>query len=951
MDTNNNKSALTVSTVKGSVRGAAVSGRPWKMVQTKRNSSIKKKSVRTALTSLQTIIGWANQLEDRKQKEIVKRMEFELKEEKRLALEEKKKREEERKQRKLENEKRAEVYQLVSAAKAKRMKKKQFKNLKKVGSDVSGKLDTKKALAMKALFLSGLDRREEAHEVIKKAIKNDINNHVCWHAYGLIYRAEKNYEEVIKCYTHALRIDKENLGIFRDFASMQVQLRNLEAYLEASLQIILLRPSVKLFWLSVAAAFHLSKDFDGALQTMNIYNDMFLTNGERGMDYENSEIIMYHAMILEESGDLQSALDLLDSKEKTILDKKSLKETRARILLNLGQKKQAEIAYKILFKSNPDSYHALEGIQKSKNLVGDLNSTQANALFELFEDLIDQYRRSNTLKRVPLNFASGDRFGRMIDHFLRFNFQKGVPSLFMSLRALYSDHAKLAKIQDLCLYYVENLSSYSQFGEPVLSNEEADDEEDIRVVEPPSALLWVYYYLAQHFDFLGERAKALEYIELAISHTPTLVELFMTKARILKHAGDVLTASEVMNYARNLDLQDRCINSKSVKYMLRAGNIEEAEKTIILFCRVDAVEKLQDLMDMQCSWFAYESGMAYAARGDYGRALKKFHQIEKFFFDIYDDQFDFHTYSMRKATLRTYIDLIRIEDQLRAHPYYFRAAIEAVKLYIYLSDIRVVVDQKKDNNRDEMSEAERKKALRKARKAELKGSATETTDNASKATVAVSTVNSSSNGAAKKKDDDPDGIKLLNEADLLTESLKFLKPLLQLSPNRIESQVLGASVYLRRKNYLLAVKALKKGLQIDAGNPELHKLAVQLALQVESDGNINEHVRPIVLDGLKSIISHDLKTFNSTYANDYAKKSLLHSVAVAEVSAMVDSPSLVAAIDALISLSSRIFGYKVEDAIAAHKSLVKLNASQAQIQAFSAKCVAIFPLASYFKAQ
>ena len=43
-----------------------------------------------------------------------------------------------------------------------------------------------------------------------------------------------------------------------------------------------------------------------------------------------------------------------------------------------------------------------------------------------------------------------------------------------------------------------------------------------------------YYYLAQHYDFLGNTDKALDYVNLAIDHTPTLIELFVCKGRIYK---------------------------------------------------------------------------------------------------------------------------------------------------------------------------------------------------------------------------------------------------------------------------------------------------------------------------------------------------------------------------------------------------------------------------------
>ena len=52
--------------------------------------------------------------------------------------------------------------------------------------------------------------------------------------------------------------------------------------------------------------------------------------------------------------------------------------------------------------------------------------------------------------------------------------------------------------------------------------------------ENPTVLLWTYYYLAQHYDLLGEHKRALEYINTALEHTVTLIELFVAKARIYK---------------------------------------------------------------------------------------------------------------------------------------------------------------------------------------------------------------------------------------------------------------------------------------------------------------------------------------------------------------------------------------------------------------------------------
>lgn len=46
------------------------------------------------------------------------------------------------------------------------------------------------------------------------------------------------------------------------------------------------------------------------------------------------------------------------------------------------------------------------------------------------------------------------------------------------------------------------------------------------------------------------------------------------------------------------------------------------------------------------------------------QALKKFLGVSKHFEDFVEDQFDFHGYCIRKMTLRSYIELLRMEDTL-----------------------------------------------------------------------------------------------------------------------------------------------------------------------------------------------------------------------------------------------------------------------------------------------
>jgi tetratricopeptide (TPR) repeat protein len=61
-------------------------------------------------------------------------------------------------------------------------------------------------------------------------ITNCRSNWIGWHVYGLLYRSDKNYEEAMKCYRHALKYDKDNLQVLRDFSYLQIQMRDYEGY-------------------------------------------------------------------------------------------------------------------------------------------------------------------------------------------------------------------------------------------------------------------------------------------------------------------------------------------------------------------------------------------------------------------------------------------------------------------------------------------------------------------------------------------------------------------------------------------------------------------------------------------------------------------------------------------------------------------------------------------------
>lgn len=151
--------------------------------------------------------------------------------------------------------------------------------------------------------------------------------------------------------------------------------------------------------------------------------------------------------------------------------------------------------------------------------------------------------------------------------------EKGIPSLFSDVKNLYTDPFKLQTIQDII--------------EDIRSRVSPQDRTHPSTSPDPTDYLWTLYFLAQHYSSLGQYEKSLEILHVAMEHTPTLPELYMTKARVLKRAGDPYGAVRAMDDARRLDGQDRYVNTKSGKYRLRAGMIIEADDVLGLFTKVD----------------------------------------------------------------------------------------------------------------------------------------------------------------------------------------------------------------------------------------------------------------------------------------------------------------------------------------------------------------------------
>ncbi|ORX62151.1 N-terminal acetyltransferase A, auxiliary subunit [Hesseltinella vesiculosa] len=650
-------------------------------------------------------------------------------------------------------------------------------------------------LAMKGIFLNNLDKKQEGYELVKQGVRNDLTSHICWHVYGLMHRADKNYAEASKCYTQALKYNKNDVNILRDFAILQTQLRQYDSVIDSRSQLVQHRPTHPPHWLGLTVAYQLAGKPDKALTVLKSHEEALK---DMPVSYEQSELQLYHNMLIEETGDCQAALDHLATIESKVTDKRCVKEKRALFLAKLDKEAEAEAMYRLLISENPYDGRYVKQLLALKGYDQVDKQSDAN---QLLMDLFSQYPRSKAIQDLSLHYAQDDSFKVKVTAAIQTALRKGVPSLFNSMKMYYGDNKKQAVIAGLVEGYGATLEAEGSF-------------EPNGTKEPPTALLWCLYYLAQHYDFHKQHDKAMDVIEKAIAHSPTVVELYMTKGRILKHMGKIQEASEVMDEARQLDLQDRFINSKCAKYMLRANRIEDAEKTIGLFTRKD-VDSLQDMMDMQCQWFMTEEGYAYYRLKNYGKALKRFHAVVKFYEDFFEDQFDFHAYCLGKSTLRAYVDMLRSEDRMRSHPFYLKAAKGAVAVYLTLAD-QPTVSALEAIDQADLTAAEKKKAKSKVRKANKANKENIDPTQAANANDKKEDASNEKKDSGKKKvDQDPNGDSYLKTAQPLEDAYRIVEPLLTLSPESIDTQVLAFDILVRQEKWLLALKALNKLVTLD----------------------------------------------------------------------------------------------------------------------------------------
>ena len=251
-----------------------------------------------------------------------------------------------------------------------------------------------------------------------------------------------------------------------------------------------------------------------------------------------------------------------------------------------------------------------------------------------------------------------------------------------------------------------------------------------------------------------------------------------------------------------------------------------------------------------------------------------------------------------------------------------------------------------------MSAGERKKLESKKRKAEAKAKA-EADEAKVKAAVAAKAEKGAKGNKGKPDkpvDEDPEGAALASVEDPLEKASVFLRTLQLHAPKNLRTHTLACALALRKKRYLLALRALRRAVALAPDDPDVHTATIEFLLEMDKEAASLPPTIARVLEANRAAIgappTQSLEELNKAFllkaegapAAVLAAAALQLQIAPAQKDA---AKALVTALDpSKLSLAL---------AVRAHTLLATSFGAAAAAEAFGAKARARYPLAEYFQ--
>ena len=137
--------------------------------------------------------------------------------------------------------------------------------------------------------------------------------------------------------------------------------------------------------------------------------------------------------------------------------------------------------------------------------------------------------KSKVLNKLEIAISKNDEFKEIFNQHLITNTKQSNPSIFFSIKYIYKYQSyKIPIISELVNVFLEKIEKKETYSDPKTKN--SIDLSFLHNID------FIHLFTSNHFDYVRNLEKALFYINLAIEQTPTFVEFYMIKSKILKHA-------------------------------------------------------------------------------------------------------------------------------------------------------------------------------------------------------------------------------------------------------------------------------------------------------------------------------------------------------------------------------------------------------------------------------
>jgi peptide alpha-N-acetyltransferase len=534
------------------------------------------------------------------------------------------------------------------------------------------------ALALKGLNYYFLQKPELGEQILKQALKANFKSPVAWHFYAIFHKEKGNYSQAMKSYNKALNFAPTNFNIIRDLSYMQLYLRQLDSFVQTCKLGVENKPGMLINWVTLAFSYSLVKDYKSALAALNSVEKL---GKETLKKNDIHELKLFNAMIQSKDKKYEEAMNYLIHFKSELLDKpmvydmivqNAIKAKKYNIgldyctkALNLNPDNINLILYYFIMKINqndfqPKTYNDLLNIQENYKYLKDMT--------EVLSELKINYPKSKIIKNLELSFSQNEEFEKKFENYFINQLEITIPSIFINIQFIYKlQPHKIKIIQKILDKYNANIKSSSKI----------NDNLDL-----PIHVAWVYFYEAQHYLFLSELEEAINYINVAIDITPSVIEFYMVAAKIFKHSYMIDNYILAYDKARMLDVGDRYLNAKTAKIYLRSGDIEKNSELMKEFVSDPLTE--ENIKFTETLWYLNECGGAFLIKKNIIRSHYCFRNVINVFLAIIKDQVDFYNFCLRRNMLKDLYHTIVFLNDIAKNKYVIQALIKIDIIYNYL---------------------------------------------------------------------------------------------------------------------------------------------------------------------------------------------------------------------------------------------------------------------------